>query len=121
MTRRPSWMASLPMQPVSGAAAGGRPKGLRPGARSGAVAHQPGDERGRGVAVGALDWPDVVRDGDARFRLSLSRGKNGPERIRAHIEPAFGGHVGVGEPVEVSGTSVSRALRMNKQTNCAIA
>lgn len=37
MTRRPSWMASLPMQPVSGAASGGRPKGLRPGARSGAV------------------------------------------------------------------------------------
>lgn len=62
----------------------------------------PGPAAEKGVAVSALEWPDVVRDGDARLRLSLSRGKNGPERIRAHIEPAFGGHAGVGEPVEVA-------------------
>ncbi len=62
----------------------------------------PGPAAERGVAVSALDWPDVVRDGNAQFRLSLSRAKGGPERIRAHVEPAFGGHVGIGAPVEAA-------------------
>lgn len=66
------------------------------------VAIAPGPAAERGVAVDAVEWPDVVRDGNAQFRLSLSRGKNGPERIRAHIERAFGGHVGVGAPVEAA-------------------
>ena len=77
----------------------------------------PGPSAGKGVRLADLQWTERVRDGRARFHVSLAREADGPRRVRVHAARAGGGKASAGPRIESGLSEAATTLTCEATVN----